>query len=92
MPMSGEVIVGLITAASAVGCQLIISFTGRNAARQERAESQNLIVYRLEQLERKVTMHNSVIERTYKLEQENEITKEKISSLKEKVEELEKSI
>jgi hypothetical protein len=39
-----------------------------------------------------VTMHNSVIERTYKLEQENEITKEKISSLKEKVEELEKSI
>ena len=90
--MSGEVIVGLITAASAVVCQLIISFTGRNVARQERAESQNLIIYRLEQLERKVTMHNSVIERTYKLEQENEITKEKISSLKEKVEELEKSI
>ena len=90
--MNGEIVVGLITAGSAVVCQLIISMTGRNAARQERAQSQNLIVYRLEQLEQKVTMHNNLVERTYKLEQEAELTKEKISTMKAKIEEIENDI
>ena len=34
--------------------------------------TRNLIIYRVEQLERKVDKHNQVIERTYKLEQKIE--------------------
>lgn len=34
--------------------------------------TRNLIIYRVEQLERKVDKHNQVIERTYKLEQKVE--------------------
>ena len=37
-----------------------------------------LVVYRLEQLENKVDKHNSVVERTYKLEQNFCIMDEKI--------------
>lgn len=37
-----------------------------------------LISYRLEQLEKKVTAHNSLIERMYKVEQDIEVLKHEI--------------
>jgi hypothetical protein len=40
-----------------------------------------LIAYRLEQLEEKVNKHNSVIERTYALEQRISVDEEKIAHL-----------
>lgn len=42
--------------------------------------SNRLTVYRLEQLEKKVDKHNSLIERTYKLESEVDAIKEKIKT------------
>ena len=44
-------------------------------------KSSALIAYRLEQLEEKVKKHNSVIERTYALEQRVSVDEEKISNL-----------
>lgn len=85
-----EIVVGLITATGAIVCQIIISLSGRQAARREREESQQLITYRLDQLEHKVTLHNNVIERTYHLEQESEILKEKISVANHRIDDLEK--
>ena len=85
-----EIIVGLITASGAVVCQIIISLTGRTAARQERAESQKLITYRLEQLEKKVTLHNNVVERTDKLEEESAVMQEKIKVANNRISDLEK--
>lgn len=38
--------------------------------------------YRIEQLEKKVEKHNSVIERVYKLEKEEAVIQEEISQLK----------
>ena len=76
-----EIIVGLITAAGAVVCQVIISLTGRTAARRERAESQELISYRLEQLEKKVDLHNNVIERTFVLEEQMKVTNNRLKEL-----------
>lgn len=88
--MNGEIIVGLITALGAVICQVIISMTGRKQAQAERAENHNLLMYRLEQLEHKVTLHNNVIERTYKLEQESELLKEKMSVANHRIDDLER--
>lgn len=42
-----------------------------------------LVVYRIEQLEKKVEKHNNVIERVYKLEKEEAIINEEIEHLKE---------
>lgn len=77
------IIVGLITAISAVICQIIISLSGRSAAQRERAESNNIIVYRLEQLEKKMTLHNNVIERVYALERDTAVMQEQIKDLEE---------
>jgi hypothetical protein len=78
-----EIIVGLITALAAVICQIIISLSGRSAAQRERQESNRLIVYRLEQLEKKMTLHNNVIERVYALERDTAVMQEQIKDLEE---------
>lgn len=77
------IIVGLITGISAVICQLIIALSGRSQARKERAESNDLIAYRLEQLENKVTVHNNVIERVYALERDKAVMQEQIKDIEE---------
>lgn len=54
-----------------------------NATRQ-------LIAYRLEQLEKKVDKHNSVIDRTYKLEERTELQEEKIKVANNRIADLER--
>ena len=49
-----------------------------------------LVVYRLEQLEKKVEKHNSVIDRTYKLEERCELFDEKFKVANHRLEDLEK--
>ena len=49
-----------------------------------------LIAYRLEQLENKVNKHNSVIERTYKLEKQESVIEEQIKVIHHRIEDLEK--
>jgi hypothetical protein len=44
----------------------------------------NLIKYRITQLEKKVEKHNSVVERTFRLEDDIKYIKEEISELKER--------
>lgn len=45
-----------------------------------------LIKYRIEQLEKKVEMHNSVIERTFLLEERVKVANHRIEDLERKVE------
>lgn len=52
-------------------------------------KSAALISYRLEQLEEKVNKHNSVIERTYKLEKQEELLEEKIKVANHRIDDLE---
>lgn len=89
--MSDAVIVGIITAIAAVVCQIIISMSGRSAAQRERAESNRLIVYRLEQLEMKVDKHNNVIERVYELEKSSNVTQEQIKVINHRISDLEEA-
>lgn len=46
----------------------------------------NLIKYRITQLEKKVEKHNTVVERTYHLEDDIKYIKEEIKELKERCE------
>lgn len=48
-----------------------------------------LVAYRLEQLERKVQMHNNAVERLYKAEQDIEVQKEQIKVANHRLEDLE---
>ena len=46
--------------------------------------------YRIEQLEKRVEDHNKVVERTYKLEKEQEVEDEKIRVINHRIADLEK--
>ena len=52
--------------------------------------TRNLLEYRLTQLEEKVDKHNNLVERTYKLEKQNEIQDEKIKVANHRIDDLEK--
>lgn len=51
-----------------------------------------LMSYRIDQLEKKVEKHNSVIERVYGLEQNEAVINEKIAVANHRIEDLERSI
>ena len=54
-------------------------------------KSSALIAYRLEQLEAKVNRHNSVIERTSRLEEQEQLLEERIKVANHRIEDLEKA-
>lgn len=51
--------------------------------------SNKLSNYRIEQLEKKVDKHNSVIDRVYKLEEHDKVLDEKISVVNHRIQDLE---
>ncbi|MBE6775252.1 MAG: hypothetical protein E7543_03575 [Ruminococcaceae bacterium] len=51
--------------------------------------SNRLTVYRIEQLEKKVEKHNNLVERTYRIEEEQEVEKEKFKVINHRIEDLE---
>ena len=53
-------------------------------------KSSALIAYRLELLEKKVDKHNSVVERTFKLEEQAAVIEEKIKVANHRISDLEK--
>ena len=54
--------------------------------------SSKLTQYRLEQLEKKVEVHNQVIDRVYKLEERTELQEEKIKVANHRIEDLEQTL
>ena len=55
-------------------------------------QAAKLTTYRLEQLEKKVELHNSVIERTYELEKKDALIEEKIEFIEEDIKKFKKDI
>ncbi len=51
--------------------------------------SNKLTNYRLEQLEKKVEKHNSVIERTFRIEEHDKVVDERIKVINHRIEDLE---
>lgn len=77
--MSTEIIVALL---ALVGT-LIGSFAGILAANK-------LVNYRLQQLEKKVDKHNSVIERVFQLEKDEAVMESEIHDLESRINKIEK--
>ena len=77
--MEPEIIIALIGLAGSV----IGSFAGIMV-------SAKLTTYRLEQLEKKVEKHNNIVERTYKLEEQNSVRDEKLKVANHRIDDLEK--
>lgn len=81
--MSGEaiatVIVGLLTL---VGVIITVVWGNKKNA--------DIVEYRIGELEKKVTKHNNLIERTYKIEQRLEVDEEKLKVANHRIEDLEK--
>ena len=76
--MNTEIVVALIAlAGSAIG-----TFAGI-------VTSAKLTTYRIEQLEKKVDKHNTVIERTFKLEEAQAVLQEQIKVANHRIEDLE---
>lgn len=71
--MNPEVLHALINAIAVIVSGLISAIV-----------SNKLMAYRIEQLEKKVDKHNSVIDRTYHLEAEVEVIENEIDNLKNK--------
>ena len=71
--MTPEILHALINAASVILSGLIAAIV-----------SNKLMAYRIEQLEKKVDKHNSVIDRTYHLEAQVEVIENEIDNLKNK--------
>lgn len=88
--MTEAIIVALITAASAVVCQLLIAANSRKSMRQAQYDSQKLIEYKIDKLSERVDKHNSVVERTYKLEQDEKLLEEKIKVANHRIDDLER--
>ena len=80
--MSDAILVAIITG----GLSLAGTLSGSYFAQRKSAA---LISYRLEQLEKKVDKHNSVIERTYQLEKRADVVEEKIKVANHRIEDLE---
>ena len=51
--------------------------------------SNRLTAYRIEQLEKRVEKHNNLVERTYQLEEEQEVEKEKLKVINNRLKDLE---
>ena len=69
----------------------VIAFVGTmGGSYMSNRKSQALIAYRLEQLEKKVDVHNHVIERTYKLEETEAVQNEQIKVINHRLEDIEK--
>ena len=78
------------------GCVAIIVCMINNYCQQKRNEKQqqetvSLIVYRLDQLEKKQDLHNNAVERLYEVERKLGIDEEKIRVANHRIEDLEKA-
>lgn len=76
--MSETVTVAIISLFGTLGGSLIGVLT-----------SNRLTTYRIEQLEKKVENHNNLVERIYKIEEEQEVEKEKFKVINHRIDDLE---
>lgn len=88
--MAETVVVALISAgATLIVCLINNAFQAEKAEKQ-RNETIALIQYKIDELSDRVNKHNSIIERTYKLEQRAAVYEEKMTVANHRIDDLEK--
>ena len=76
----------IIAAAISGAVTLIVCMVNNH---YQNASTRNLLDYRLTKLEEKVDKHNSVVERTYKLEERKAVLEDKIKVANHRIDDLE---
>ena len=88
--MDTAIITGLISGAVTLAVCLINNYYQRKDSERKHSENIVLIAYRLEQLEKEVQKHNTIIERTYDLERRQDVSEDQIKVANHRIEDLEK--
>ncbi|MFQ7616300.1 hypothetical protein [[Clostridium] scindens] len=79
----------IISACISAGVTLIVCLIS-NRGQQEKTRA--LMEYKLDELTKRVDKHNSVVERTYNIEQELMVQKEQIKVANHRIEDLERKV
>lgn len=90
--MDVSIITGIISGAIAIIVCLINNYFQQAESDKKHEANIMLVSYRLEQLEKKVDIHNNAIDRTYALEKRAEVTEEQIKVANHRIEDLERKI
>ena len=77
-----EVIIALISGLCVAIPSLVATLVSNKNSKRQAEDNKNLTLYRIDQLETKVDKHNSVIERTFKLEEKVHEMADDIKELK----------
>lgn len=74
-----------LSACVSAGVTLLICIVQQN-------KTKTLLEYKLNELTKKVDKHNNLVERMYKIEKENEVSKEKIKVANHRIDDLEREV
>lgn len=88
--MNVTIIASLLSAAASLVVCLINNHYQRIESDKKHEANIMLISYRLEQLEKKVDLHNNIVERTYKLEEQTSLLDEKMKVANHRIDDIEK--
>ena len=80
----------IISAAAAIVVSIINSNYQHRRLLAELEKHDEMNAYRIEQLEKKVDKHNSLVERTYRLEEEAHVLDEKVKVANHRIDDLER--
>lgn len=83
--MSETIIVAMISPLISAAAAIIVGAMSN-------AKTKALIEYKLDELTKKVEKHNSIIERTYKLEEQTALQEEKINVANHRIDNLERRV
>lgn len=85
-----ETIIPALISGLCVAIPSIIATLISNANNKRQSEeNRKLTIYRIDELEKKVTKHNNLVERVYKIEQDLAVHHEEYHNLKDKVDVIE---
>ena len=79
----------IITGVVAILVCMINNYCQSKKADEQHAETINLIVYRLDQLEKKQDLHNNAVSRLYEVEKKLEVDEERINVANHRIDDLE---
>lgn len=88
--MNTALLASILSAAASLIVCLINNHYQRIESDKKHEANIMLISYRLEQLEKKVDLHNNIVERTYKLEEQATLHEEKLKVANHRLDDLEK--
>ena len=90
--MSDVVIVALITGGLTLVGTIITNAYTHKRVKAEQAQQTQLVLYRIEQLEKKVEKHNNLVERMFKVEERCQVIEEKIKVANHRISDLERDV